>query len=74
VAENSIVCRFSGTPFRIRSTCGRKPYVEHAVGLVEDEDAHATEVDHAALDQVEEAAGGCDQDVRLLRALGLRAE
>jgi hypothetical protein len=31
-------------------------------------------VDHAALDQVEEASGRRDEDVRLLRALGLRAE
>ena len=31
-------------------------------------------MDHAALDQVEEASGCRDQDVRLLRTLGLRAE
>ena len=38
-------------------------HVEHAVGLVEDEDADAARARRAALDQVLEPAGGGDDDV-----------
>ncbi|MCB9533683.1 MAG: hypothetical protein H6698_05120 [Myxococcales bacterium] len=50
-----------------------EPHVEHAVRLVEDEEVHATEVDEAAPDEVEEATRGRDQDVeRLLQLADLR--
>ena len=42
-------------------------HVEHAVGLVEDEDADAVEREGAALEEVLQAAGGRDDDVRLGR-------
>src|SRR5207302_3268604 len=38
-------------------------HVEHAVGLVDDEEPHVRQRDRAALEQVLEAAGGRDQDV-----------
>ena len=49
-------------------------HVEHAVGLVEDEDADALQVDRAARDQVLEPARGGDDDVGALRRLDLGAE
>ena len=42
---------------------GDEAHVEHAVGLVDDHDLHAGEHELAALEVVEEAAGGGDQDV-----------
>ena len=49
-------------------------HVEHAVGLVEDEDADAAQVEQAAVDQVLEAAGRRDDDVCRARALRLSGE
>src|SRR4051812_21973623 len=46
-------------------------HVEHAVGLVEDEDAYLRKVDGAAGDEVLEAAGGGHDDVRLAGELRL---
>ena len=51
-----------------------EPHVEHPVGLVEDEDAHAVERDRVALEQVVEPTGCRDQDVRMTRALRLSVE
>ena len=42
---------------------GNEAHVEHAVGLVDDQDLHAGEQDPAALEQVEQAARGRDQHV-----------
>ena len=42
-------------------------HVEHAVGLVEDEEGHVAELHVAALDQVEQAARRGDQDVDAAR-------
>ena len=42
---------------------GLEAHVEHAVGLVEDEDAHAVEGQVAALEEVLQAAGGGHDDV-----------
>ena len=46
-------------------------HVEHAVGLVEDEHAHAIEPNGPAGDQVLEPPGGGDDDVRLAGELAL---
>jgi hypothetical protein len=49
-------------------------HVEHAVGLIEDEDADLRERDNAARDQVLEAARGGDDDVGAAGGGALRAE
>src|SRR6476661_10509632 len=46
-------------------------HVEHAIGLVEHEQLDVVELDVATVDEVLEATGGRDDDVRVLRALGL---
>ncbi len=48
-------CRFS--------RCRDEAHVEHAVGLVDDEDLDAHQHDAAALEVVEQAAGGGDEDI-----------
>ncbi len=53
---------------------GLEAHVEHPVGLVEDEDPDLLQGDVAALDQVLEAAGSGDDDVRLAGALDLGGE
>src|SRR5438105_9634065 len=45
-------------------------HVEHAVGLVEDEHAHGAEVDHPALDQVEQPPRRGDEDRSEERRVG----
>ena len=40
-----------------------KSHVEHLVGFVHDDGAHLVEVHHAAVDEVDEATGGGDDDV-----------
>ena len=50
---------------------GLEAHVEHAVGLVEDEDADAVEGEVAALEEVLEAAGGGDDDVGVRGLAGL---
>ena len=59
VAENSIVCRVSGVLAISRSTSGRKPEVEHLVGLVEDQHLDVGEVEGAAVHQVDAAGRAC---------------
>src|SRR5579864_5996952 len=49
-------------------------HVEHAVGLVEDEDLDAVERDQAPLDEVVKPTRCRDDDVRALEALRLRAD
>jgi hypothetical protein len=49
-------------------------HVEHAVGLVEDEDTDTAQRDDAAGDQVLEPPGGGDEDVGAPRRLALRSE
>src|SRR6266550_4643828 len=49
-------------------------HVEHPVGLVEDEDADAAELDEAPLDQILETARCRNDDVRALEPLRLRAD
>jgi hypothetical protein len=44
---------------------GLEAHVEHPVGLVENEDAHAVERDDLAFDEVLQAARRRDEDVRL---------
>ena len=63
VAENSIVWRVSGVMLSRRSTSGRKPEVEHLVGLVEHERVDVGEVEGLAVGQVDQATGRADDDV-----------
>ena len=49
-------------------------HVEHPVGLVEDEDPDAVERDDPALDEILQATRCRDEDVRVARGLGLRAD
>ena len=49
---------------------GLEAHVEHAVGLVEDEDADAVEGQVAALEEILQAAGGGDDDVGAARPRG----
>ena len=63
VAENSIVWRSSGVWARMRSTSGRKPEVEHLVGLVEHEHLDVAEIENPAVGQVEQSARGADDHV-----------
>jgi hypothetical protein len=44
-------------------------HVEHAVGLVEDEDPNRVELEQLSLGEVLEPARRCDDDVRVLRLL-----
>ena len=63
VAEKNSVWRSSGVWATIRLDGRLEAHVEHAVGLVEDEDVDLAERDDAAGDQVLEPAGGGDEDV-----------
>ena len=75
VAENSIVCRLSGTMREDPLDVGQEAQVEHLVGLVEDEDLDLAEDQVALLGQVEQPAGGADDDLdALLQRLDLRLE
>ena len=49
-------------------------HVEHAVGLVEDEDLDVVERDHLALDEILKPARRRDDDVRALEPLRLRSD
>ena len=42
---------------------GEEAEVEHLVGLVEDDDARVAEVEVTLLGEVDEAAGGADDDL-----------
>ena len=53
---------------------GLEAHVEHAVGLVDDEDPELAEAEDAAIEQVLEPAGGGDQDVGLGGLLRLLLE
>ena len=53
---------------------GPEAHVEHAVGLVEHEDADVGERERAALEEVLQAAGRGDEDVRLGGLAGLALE
>ena len=50
---------------------GNEAHVEHAVGFVDDQDLDRVEEQAAALGEIEQAAGGCDDDVGAARDLGL---
>ena len=50
---------------------GDEAHVEHAVGFVDDEDLDRVQEQSAALGEVEQAAGGGDDDVGAARDLGL---
>ena len=71
VAENSSVWRSAGVRADDALEVGAEAHVHHPVGLVEDEDADAAEVDVAALHEVEQAARRRDQQVGAAGELGL---
>ena len=68
VAEKSIVCRSLGRRRTILLDLRLEAHVEHAVGLVENEDPHIVELDEAPLDEILQAAGRGDEDVRAAAA------
>ena len=70
VAEKNSVWRLARALGHDAVDRGLEAHVEHAVGLVEDEDAHAVEGQVAALEEVLEAAGGGDDDVGAARPRG----
>ena len=73
VAEKSRRCPPGGDLVEDRGDLGQEAHVGHVVGLVEDGDLHAAELDGAALDQVGEPARGGDEDVdALVERLDLR--
>ena len=74
VAEKNIVWRLRGSRCTISVDLRLEAHVEHAVGLVENEDANVREVDESPVGEILQAAGGGDQDVCALRALGLGLE
>ena len=64
VAENSIVWRVVGGHREQLLDVGQEAEVEHLVGLVEHDDAcTCDEVEVRLLGQVDQAAGGADDDV-----------
>ena len=74
VAEKNSVWRFGGHSATMRSIGRAEAHVEHAVGLVEDEDRDGVEREGAACELVLEAAGGRDDDVRAGGVPGLRVQ
>ena len=63
VAENSSVCRSLRHGGDDLADVADEAHVEHAVGLVEDEDRDAVEPHVALGDQIEQPAGRGDQDI-----------
>ena len=74
VAEKKSVCRWRGHWATIRSTGGLEAHVEHPVGLVEHENADVLEREGAAREQILQATGRRDDDVRLGRLARLLLE
>ncbi len=67
VAEKSSVCRSRGVRRAMRRTVCDEAHVEHAVGLVEDDDLDVAQIDAALLHQVEQPARRRDEDVHAAR-------
>jgi hypothetical protein len=63
VAENSRVWRCAGSGASDALDVVDEAHVEHAVGLVEHQRLHPGEVDTAAVELVDQAAGGRHQDL-----------
>src|SRR5829696_6281446 len=71
VAEKSIVCRDAAQdPLDLRL----EAHVEHAVGLVEDEDSHAVERDESAIDQILQPSRRGHKNLRAARLLRLAGD
>ena len=70
VAEKNSVCRRWRQQPADPLDVGNEPHVEHAVGLVDDEDLDAGQQDAAALELVEHAAGRRDQHIDAAVELG----
>ena len=63
VAEKNSVWRVNGHQLADALDVGDEAHVEHAVGLVDDQDLDAGQQQLAALEMVEQAAGRGDQHV-----------
>ena len=63
MAEKNSVWRVKGRSLHDALDVGNEAHVEHAVGLVDDEDLDAVEEELAALEMIEHAAGRRDQHV-----------
>ncbi len=63
VAEKNSVWRVNGSSLLMRSISGDEAHVEHAIGLVDDEDLDAGHQELAALAMIEQPAGCRDQNV-----------
>ena len=70
VAEKNSVWRVKGTSLQMRSMSGNEAHVEHAVGFVDDQNLDAGQQQLAALGEIEQAAGRCDQHVGAAHDLG----
>ena len=64
--RRTCVWRSAGVAARMRLIAGQEAHVEHAVGFVEDEDLDAAQFHQLAAQEIAEAAGGGDQDLRAL--------
>ena len=64
VAENSMVWRVGEVCAKSFSTSRKEAEVEHLVGLVEHHDLDVFEAQQALAGEVEQAAGGADDDLR----------
>ena len=71
VAEKNRVWRVKGTMPADALDVRNEAHVEHAIGLVDDEDLDAGQQQLAALEMVEQAAGRGDQHVDAARDLGV---
>ena len=61
-----------GSSLQMRSTSGNEAHVQHAVGFVDHQDIDLGQHQPSALEMVEQAAGGGDQDVdAAIQLLGL---
>ena len=69
VAEKSIVWRFDRDVAEDPVDLRPEAHVEHPVGLVEHEHAHAVEAERATHEEVVEASRGCDDDLRRVARL-----
>lgn len=73
VAENSSVWRSAGVSRHNAADGGQKAHVEHAIGLVEHQHLDLVQMAGSLLDQVDQTAWRCDQDVAaVLEGSGLR--
>ena len=66
VAEKSSVWRSDGMARHDFGDGGQKAHVEHSVSLIEDQRADVAQIDEAASEEIEQAAGSRDENLRAL--------